>query len=418
MSAIVQAYRERTGASAEIAARAAAVVAGGNSRQVAHWLPHPLTIAKAQGPRVFDLDGNAYLDLTNNYSALVHGHAYPPILEAIRRQAELGTAWSAHNAAQTELAELLAARTPSVAKIRFTNSGTEASNLALMIARTLTGRHKILMARFGYHGSLMETESGSFDHPSPLTYLGDYNDAASFEAVLEEHGGEIAAVFLEPVLGSAGIHAATPEFLRRVQAAARKAGALFVLDEVISFRMAEGGMQGRLGVQPDLTMFGKLIGGGLPVGAVGGSDEVMSIFDPSNLKAWHSGTYNGNPLTMAAGTVAVRELTGARIDRMAGLALRLKAKLEAAAAQAGLPLTVNQYGSLLNLFFSATSPKAAILREDQERIGRFHIAALNRGLFLATRGLIVLSTVMDEALIDEIGERAALAIADLAVELP
>ncbi|GAA0466406.1 glutamate-1-semialdehyde 2,1-aminomutase [Parasphingorhabdus litoris] len=417
-SPIVDAYRQSTQGSEVLHLRAEQALAGGNSRQVSYWSPHPIAIASADGAHLTDVDGRRYIDFTNNYTSLVHGHAYPPILETVDRQIKNGTVWSAQNEHQIDLAELLVERIPAIDKVRFTNSGTEASNLALSIARAVTKRHKILMSRFGYHGSLTETETGSFNHDYPATtYLGEYNNAESFENILEHHGEEIAAVFLEPVLGSAGIIAADREFLLRVKEAAHKAGALFILDEVVTFRLHEGGRQKALGIEADLTMLGKLIGGGFPVGAVGGPDDLMDVFQSSDLRTYHSGTFNGNPVTTAAGVVAVRDLTQKSIDEMEKLAERLKNGLAAAAQKVNLPFCVSHVGSLMNVFFSNEIPQAALMREDQAAMSRFHIAALNQGLFIAGRGLMAMSTIMDEALIDEAIDRAAVAMSDVAAEL-
>ncbi|MCI4644608.1 MAG: aminotransferase class III-fold pyridoxal phosphate-dependent enzyme [Hyphomonadaceae bacterium] len=414
LTKIVESYKKRTVESERLQSRAERTIPGGNSRQAGHWAPYPITIQRAEGVHIHDVDGNAYIDMTANYTSLVHGHGYAPIREAVLKQIEQGTAWSANNPAQLDLAEAIVGRVPGMDQIRFTNSGTEAGNLALMIARTITGRNKVLMSRYGYHGSLLEFEVGAFDLEGPATLVATYNDAASFEAVLSEHGDDIAAVFLEPVMGAGGVIEADRDFLKRVQVAANKAGALFVLDEVITFRLSEGGRQAQLGIEPDLTMLGKLIGGGFPVGAVGGKAEVLSIFDPSNLKAWHSGTFNANPVTMTAGTVAVTHLTQARIDRMAVLAGQIEDGIRKSAARHGIPFSINRCGSLLNIFFMETPPKATLLRADQEAISAFHIAAMNHGVFVAARGMMVLSTIMTEALVSEIVERLDLAIADVA----
>src|SRR5690606_30290680 len=194
-------------------------------------------------------------------------------------------------------------------------------------------------------------EAGSFNMESNRTLLADYGDAASFEKVLSERGQEIAAVFLEGVQGAGGMRPAPAEFFRRVHQAARNCGALFVLDEVISLRLGVGGQQANLGIEADLTMLGKLIGGGFPVGAVGGKKEIMKIFNPQHLKVWHSGTFNANPITMAAGNIAVRELTAERIEKMDRLGARLKAGLISNARQLNIPFSVNHIGSLLNVFF-------------------------------------------------------------------
>lgn len=410
----VLSYKALTPESAAHHARAERVIAGGTSRQAGHWRPYPLTIARAQGPYLFDLDDRRYIDLTNNYTSLVHGHGYEPIVEVVRQQLSRGTAWSANNPAQVELAEEIVRRIPGMDRVRFTNSGTEAGNLALMIAREITGRNKLLMARYGYHGGLMEFEVGSFDLQGTATHVATYNDAGDFERVLAEHGDEIAAVFVEPVMGAGGVIVAGQEFLRRVAAATRRAGALFVLDEVITFRFALGGRQGELGIEPDLTMLGKLVGGGFPVGAVGGKAEHFRLFEPENLKVWHSGTFNANPITMAAGTVAVRHLTQTRIDSMARQAEKLDLGLRQAAGKLGLPFSINRYGSILNVFFMDTPPAATLLRADQDLISSFHIAAMNHGVFIAARGMMALSTVISDAMIGEIIERLALAMKDIA----
>ncbi|MFQ5971277.1 MAG: aspartate aminotransferase family protein [Alphaproteobacteria bacterium] len=410
-------YLERTQKSAEAHARAETVMPGGNSRQAGYWAPYPLTIDRAEGVHLWDVDGNRYIDLINNYTALVHGHAYPPIVEATTRQVRQGTAWSAGNVPQSVLAARIVGLVPSVEQVRFTNSGTEACALAFTVARIVTGRRKLLMARFGYHGSLLEFETGSFGREGPLTYLARFNDLEDFEAVLAAHGHEIAGVFLEPVLGSGGVVPASRAFLRGVMAAARKAGALLVFDEVLTFRFAVGGCQADMDLEPDLTAFGKLIGGGFPVGALGGGRELMRIFDPADMKVFHTGTFNANPVTMTAGEVAVRELPADRIAAMNTLCGELKEGLARAAEKAGLPLSINHFGSCLNLYFCETVPESSIVREDGEIVSRFHLAAMNRGLFLAPRGMIALSTVTTRQHVEEALERAGAAMRDVAAEI-
>ena len=421
MGRILDTYIKNTPDSAAAQVRAQRAVVGGNSRGAAHWTPHPLTIKEAVGSTVVDMDGREYIDVVNNYTSLAHGHGYPPIVEAAAERVAAGTAWTANNPWQTQLAETLLARLPSAESVRFTNSGSEAGILALTIARAITGRYKVLMARHGYHGILMEYEAGSFPgllpHGEQATYLGVYNDAASFEQILAEHGDDIAAVVLEPVMGAGGVITATAEFLNRVQAAAEAAGALFVLDEVITFRLSEGGAQALFGIEPDLTMLGKIIGGGFPVGAVAGRRQHMSVFDPAAMKVFHSGTFCGNPVTMAAGDASVRELTAERIERMDALAARLDERLATHASNLRLPLSTKRNGSLLNLFFAEEPQAASSRREDADAMQLFFLAALNHGLMMAPRGLICLSTVMDEALIDTVAQRAAAAMEDVAEEM-
>jgi glutamate-1-semialdehyde 2,1-aminomutase len=351
MNSIEQRYRARTPASAAIGARAARVMPGGDTRSVTYYRPYPLTIARGQGPFLWDIDGNRYIDLLGNYTSLVHGNAYPPIVEAIARASAQGTAWPARNEAQIELAELICERVASVERVRFCNSGSEAGMLAAQLSRRVTGRGQLLMARQGYHGSYDDLEA-EWAGEGGRTMLAEYGDAASFETMLARHGGEIAAVFLEPILGSSGIIAPPPDFLPRVAEAARRAGVLFVVDEVITLRLATGGAQTAAGIAPDLTMMGKIIGGGLPVGALGGRADLMAHFDPAGEHPMHhSGTFNGNPLTCAAGVVSVRELNADRIAAMDRMASRMHLEMERAAAALVLPFGIRRAGSLMNVTF-------------------------------------------------------------------
>jgi len=415
MNLIEEQFRKLTPKSADLAARAERVMPGGDTRTTTYHRPYPLAIERGEGPLLWDVDSNRYIDLLGNYTSLVHGHAYPPIAEAIAKAVSRGTAWPARSKAQIELAELLCARVPSVERVRFCNSGTEAGMLAVHVARHVTGRQLILMARYGYHGSYDDLELGLLGHDGEKTLLGEFGRAESFEQILAERGSEIAAVFLEPVLGSSGVVPPPEGFLRRVADAAHRAGALFVLDEVITLRLSEGGAQQIFDVKPDLTMMGKIVGGGLPVGALGGNAELMKAFDPRERGSLlHSGTFNGNVLTCTAGIVSVRELTQQRIDKMNSQARRIADELKRAATQAELPFSVRQFGSLMNVFFTNVAPPATIVREDLRTMTQFHLAALNHGLFIAPRGLIALSTVITDDMVTEICERASLAMADVA----
>jgi glutamate-1-semialdehyde 2,1-aminomutase len=416
-SAIERTYRGRTQKSAESYALAAKLMPGGTSRQASFWNPYPLTIARGQGAYFRDVDGNRYLDLLNNYTAMVHGHAYPPIIAAVGKQIECGTGWAAGNKPQNRLAQMIVDRVASIDQVRFTNSGTEAASLAFSIARTVTGRSKLLMARYGYHGSLLETEVGSFGNEGPVTYLATYNDLADFADVLDAHGDEIAAVFLEPVMGAGGLVQGDDDFLFGVRDAARKAGALFILDEVLSFRFGVGGCQGAIGLQPDLTMLGKIIGGGFPVGAVGGGKDLLNIFDPGDLRFFHTGTFNANPVTMVAGEVSLRELTAERIEQMGLLQDKLRTGFMEIAKKNGLPMSISGYGSCLNIYFSDSVPESAVVREDEALIDNFHIACLNHGLFIAPRGLIALSTVTTDEDISAALDSAQAAMQDVSAEI-
>ena len=415
MNSIEEIYRAATEKSAQLAKRAERVMPGGDTRTTTWYRPYPLTLERGEGPFLWDVNGNRYIDLLGNYTSLVHGNAYPPIVEAATQAIRDGSSWPARSEAQTELATMLCERVASVDRVRFCNSGSEAGMLAAHVARRLTGRKLILMARYGYHGSYDDLEVGLAGQDGERTMLADFGEATAFEALLSERGAEIAGVFLEPVLGSAGVVEPPAGFLERVAEATRRAGAMFVVDEVITLRLAEGGGQQIFEVNPDLTMFGKIIGGGFPVGAIGGSEEIMSAFDPRNRGSiFHSGTFNGNPVTCAAGAVSLRELTQARIDKMAKQGERLAAELARAARQVDLPFSVRHCGSLLNVFFLKEPPAPTIARDDARAVSNFHLAALNQGLFLAPRGMIALSTVITDEVLSEICERAAKAMADVA----
>jgi glutamate-1-semialdehyde 2,1-aminomutase len=221
-------------------------------------------------------------------------------------------------------------------------------------------------------------------------------------------------VVLEPVMGSAGLVASPPGFLERVRDAAHAAGALFVLDEVITLRLAPGGAQARYGVQPDLTAMGKIIGGGFPVGAVGGGADLLTVTDPRAGRLFHSGTFNGNPVTAAAGVVSVRELTSDRIGVMEEQAARLAAELRTLAAERGLPFSCRHEGSLVQTFLTDEPPEANLVRADGELATAFHLAALNHGLFFAGRGLMALSTVITDQLLEEVVAAFAEAMDDVA----
>ena len=417
---IEQTYIERTPASAAIGPRARAVMPAGETRAAGYHTPYPLTLASAKGSTLVDIDGNEYVDLSNNFTSLLHGHAYQPIVDAVARVIGAGTAWPARNNSQIELAELICGRVPSVDLVRFCNSGSEANMLALHVARTATGRHSAVMAKFGYHGSHELFEAGTFGNEGekhwPHTITVPWGDAEAFERVLAERGDEIAAVFLEGFMGSAGLVTGTPEFFSRVIDATHRAGAVFVLDEVISLRANTGGHQVNLGISPDLTTMGKIIGGGYPVGAVGGRRDLMDLFDPAHGRIFHSGTFNGNPVTTTAGVVSYGHLTSDNIAVMAAQAERLEASLADGAAAAGLPFSCRRVGSLLNIYVTESAPTANITRDDADAMRLVHLAGMNHGLYFASRGLLVLNTQMPDELIDQVGERFAAVFADVAAE--
>jgi glutamate-1-semialdehyde 2,1-aminomutase len=405
-------YLERTQRSRRLHDRLRRVMPGGDTRSITWFEPYPAVIERAGGYELHDVDGNTYIDLLNNYTALVHGHAHPQIVAAITAQAGLGTVYPAPHLAQLRVAEELVRRVPSVEQVRFTNSGSEAVLQAVRAARAHTRRPLLVKADGGYHGSWDQVpltpaearEAGTPPEIESLLRFVPYNDLASLEDVLAREGERVAAILLEPVMGE-GVIAGDADYLRGVRALADRHGALLIMDEVVTFRLAPGGRQETVGVSPHLTTFGKIIGGGLPVGAVGGSEAVMSVFHPHSDRALpHSGTFNGNALTMAAGLVSLELLTAGEIDRINGLGESLAAGMRKALAAHDLDGAVTQCGSLLHLVFDTDGEprRFSDLNLESRMLDRVHLACMEEGLFIAPRGLINTSTVMDEGVIDEV----------------
>ncbi len=403
-------------ASARLFERMERVMPAATTRTTTFYPPYPVAIARGAGYRLWDVDGNEYVDLLGNYTALVHGHAAPAIVAAVTNAMREGSAHPAPLALQAELAERIVARVPSIDKVRFTNSGTESVMVAVRAARALTGRDRVVKAVGGYHGSWEQVALGSSEDedisalevaldpgvPAAIARMLSavrYNDVEHLEATMAQVGGEVAAILLEPVLGHA-IEPGTEAFLRRARQLADEYGALLILDEVITLRLHEGGVQTALDIRGDLTTLGKVIGGGLPVAAIGGGDEVMDIFDPRTSPfIEHHGTFNGNPLGMAAGCASLDLLPQSEIDRINALGERLAAGLREALGDAKLSLTLTSAGSMMNV------------RGDGTELAAFHRAALEAGCYIAPRGMLCVSTAMDDAVIDAAIERLAGAVA-------
>jgi glutamate-1-semialdehyde 2,1-aminomutase len=406
-------YGIRTERSREIFERLERSIPGGNTRSLAYFPPYPLVISSGSGCRIRDADGNEFIDLLNNYTASVHGHALPAMNEAMCNQAALGTAFPAPSELQAELAERIVGRVASVEKVRFANSGTEAVMMAVRGARAFTGREKIIKAEGGYNGMWEQVPvfwpKDTYRAAMPegvreLVRIVDYNDVGQLEAAMEEEGDEVAAMILEPVTGT-GVFAGTPQYFAAARRLADEHGALLICDEVITLRLGVGGFQGVLGVRPDLTTMGKIIGGGLPVGAFGGRADVMEVFDPrSPHHLHHSGTFNGNLMTMAAGCVALDLLTQGEIERVNALGERLAEGLRRSlAGRPDLHGVVNNCGSLLHVNFGTEGEvsKYSDLKLDSPMAAAFHLAALDEGIYFAPRGFMNTSTAMDEQVVDE-----------------
>ncbi len=422
---IETAYRERTPKSADLLERARQVLPGGDTRTSAYFAPYPLAITQAEGASLQDVDGNSYLDCMNNSTSLVHGNAYPPIVEAMVRQAARGTAWAAGSVEQIELAELLCARVDSLERVRFTNSGTEATLMAIRVARAYTGKEYIVKIEGGYHGThdlVCVSVSPDVDTAGPAgaphtmpqgrglpeslldhVLVAPYNDSYALRSILESMNGHVAAVVVEPMLGSHGFVEGTTEYLQAVQDITAEYGALFILDEVQTLRLDTGGAQKIYGISPDLTPMAKIMGGGLPVGAFGGRAEVMDLFDPAGAKAVsHGGTFNGSPMVMAAGLVAMQHLDTAATAHINSLGDRLRSGIQDVAVEQGIHLQTAGMGSLVGYHFCLDPVRS--YRDAQQAPAdlrhSFFLACLNHGLVISHASSLNLSTVMSEADID------------------
>jgi glutamate-1-semialdehyde 2,1-aminomutase len=352
-------YADRNPRSTERHERAAKSMPGGNTRSILHFEPFPLAFERGEDGWLCSLDGDRYADFLGEYTAGLYGHSQAVILDAVRDALGRGLSFGGVNEQEPRLAELVCARFPSVDLVRFTNSGTEANLMALALAVATTGRQRILVFRGGYHGGVLTFGDG----PSPVTVphawvLADYDDVDGTRELIREHGSELAAVLVEPMLGSGGCVPASDEFLAMLRAETTACGALLVFDEVMTSRLAPGGLQSVVGVTPDLTTLGKYLGGGLSFGAFGGRADLMAAYDPARPGAlFHAGTFNNNVLTMSAGIAGLEQvLTDDVLGAVNDRGDRLRALLVEVAAPAGLH--VSGRGSLMTIH-PATRPVIA-----------------------------------------------------------
>jgi glutamate-1-semialdehyde 2,1-aminomutase len=405
-------YTERHPRSRDAIRQMAAWLPGGDTRSTTWFDPYPMVMDAARGAEMTDVDGNVLLDFLRNYTLLVHGHCPPFVEEPIRDALSRGFLFGSPMREQGALAEHLVARLRAAGRVRFTNSGTEATMLAARIARRYTGRRRLAVARFSYHGSFEDLVWDAAERTGSALFPAD--DADGAEAALRA-AGPLAAIFIEPVLGSGGILPVPQDVLERLRVVADETGALLVFDEVMNFRLGYGGAQEGTGVTPDLTTLGKIIGGGMPIGAVAGRTEVLAVTDPHRPDHMeHGGTFNGHRLAMVAGLASLQALDRAAIERINALGDRLAAGVRSAIAAHDVAVSITNVGSLLNFHAAADvhTPEQA-----EEAAGaplrRFlHLALVNRGIFLPTRCEMCISTVMTE---ETIG-RAVAAVDDALAE--
>ena len=398
-------YRSRTAASRRFFLEARKYLPGGDSRSTLFYRPYPAVMARGEGCVLYDLDENRLLDFTGNHSSLPHGYGHPAIIAAVEEQLGKGTAFPGASDPQLHFARLLCQRIPSIEQVRFTNSGTEATLNAVRAARAFTGRTRIATVEGGYHGTADEILAGIQRESAVIL---PFNDVEGAREILEALGADIAAVLVEPVLGSAGMIPAEHAYLEMLRDVTRRHGIVLVFDEVVSLRVAPGGAQEYFGVTPDLTCLGKLIGGGFPLGAFGGRGEIMTLFDPSHGKPAvpHPGSHNANPIGMVAGATTLELLTPAAIDQLNHRADALRQDMAGAFAEAGIPVQITGLGSLFAMHLTRHPVRSYrdTLSSDPELRHRLFLGLFNEGILIDPRGVGNLSTVLGD---QELGQFSA-----------
>ncbi|MFN8522107.1 MAG: aspartate aminotransferase family protein [Chloroflexota bacterium] len=417
--------------SAALHARAVKVLPGGNTRTTVFAPPYPYYLDRGEGCRVYDVEGQARLDCLNNYTSLLHGHVHPRVTAAAHAQIARGTAFAGPTEAEVRLAEIIVDRVPAIERIRFTNSGTEAVMMAVKAARGYTGRPKIAKFEGCYHGTYDVAEisvqpqldrAGPASEPLSLpesagtapgtaenVVVLPLNDREAAERILTREASRVAAVLIDPLPNQAGFPSPERGFLTFLRELTRRLGILMIADEIISFRTSYEGASARFGFKPDLVTLGKIIGGGFPVGAVGGSAEVMGVFDPTAGKPRvpHGGTFNANPVTMAAGIVAMEMWTRGEIGRLERLGDDLRQRVNWVLDESGLALKVSGEGSLFRFVpkamereYRSSVPDAQTAAQREELVLRL----LGNGVVISRTGLGCVSTVMDEGEVSELVE--------------
>jgi len=427
MTTIEQEYADARPKSRALHARAAARMPSGVAHDGRAFAPFPFYVARADGAYKWDVDGHRYVDCWSGHGALMLGHNHPAVQKAILEQARLGTHYSACSELEVRWAELICSIVPGAERVRFMMTGTETTALAIRVARAATGRQHIVKFEAHFHGlhdAVMAAVKDPFEipvsagvPPSTLstTLVARNNDLAHVRELLDEHS--VAAVILEPAGARSMVVPTNPAFLRALREVTSRHGIALIFDEVITFRVGYHGAQGVFGVTPDLTTLGKIIGGGFPVGAVVGRADVMAVFDPTGGKpaAPHGGTFNANPVTMAAGLAGMRLLTPDAFGRLDELGAKLRASLEACFKRAGVPGAVTGMGSLFRLHptdrelidyrSTRTTP------EEDARLHRMVRGLMERGVLMSITGLGCLSSPMGDAELESLVETFAAVLA-------
>ncbi len=392
-------YRAANPASAARHRAAGDAMPGGNTRTILHFDPFPLTLLRGEGCRVESLDGQELIDFLCEYSAGLYGHSNPVIQAAVRQALADGLVLGAPNRFEAGFAEEIVGRFRAIERVRFCNSGSEATLMCLSLARALTGRREIVAFKGAYHGGFLYFPEA----PGPLNapfdvQMADYNDLEGTRAHIRERGAALAAVILEPMMGAGGCIPADQAFLDMLREETAESGALLIFDEVMTSRLSPGGYQALAGVLPDLTALGKYLGGGLTFGAFGGRADLMAAFDPTRPGALpHAGTFNNNVLTMAAGLAGLRQvLTPEAITALNQRGDRLRRRLQDIFDEADLAITLTGCGSMMAVHFLAEAPRNGMAAQRQDpRLKRlWHLFLLSQGIYASPRGMLTLSLPM------------------------
>jgi glutamate-1-semialdehyde 2,1-aminomutase len=419
-------YAGKTARSRALHEEALAVMPGGNSRSTTFFDPYPFYFSRGQGAHIWDVDGTERIDFNGNYTSLVVGHAHADVVKAVQGVAESGLSFPGPTEHEVRLAEALSRRLPSMESLRFTNSGTEATMNAVRLARAFTGRAKIAKFEGAYHGThdwVMVSvtpdpkAAGNRRRPKPVAWSAGippavlkhvvvlpWNDQEACAEILAKEGEQIAGLIVDPILCNAGLISPADGFLPWLREETERRGIVLIFDEVISFRVAWGGAQERFGIRPDLTTLGKIIGGGLPVGAFGGRRDIMAFYDPRKhgARISHGGTFNANPVTMAAGLATLNALTPEAYARLDALGERLRggvSRLFSATRRKG---QISGVGSLFWLHW--TTEKLTDYRsarpKDGEAAERVFLGMINEGILMTQRGLGACSLAMSDEDVD------------------
>ncbi len=400
---------------------AAEYLPGGDSRNSIFWDPYPIFVTSASGCHITDADGVERLDFINTMTTLILGHANQPVMEVVKEQLDRGVVYNAPNEHQIRLAKLLCDRIPSFDLVRFTNSGTEATLNTIRAARAFTGKNKFAKVEGGYHGThdavtvsvrVDVKKAGDAQQPKAVAAsegLADgildqvvvipFNDTANARRILEDNKDQLAAVIVEPVMGSVGMIPGTAEFLTMLREFTEENSIVLIFDEVISFRVAPGGSQQYYGITPDLTSLGKIIGGGFAVGAFGGRQDIMELYDPTKgPKVSHAGTFNANPVTMVAGAVTLEHLTPDVYRDLAELTELLRQGIRRVCSDLEVPVQVTGLGSLFGIHFTGQPivNYRDVAAEDAALRGQVFLGLMNEGILMASNLVGGLSTALGE----------------------